>query len=194
MRSRLPTPTGWLTHPGRLGLLIAALLAAGWLFQDRYRLVLCVGESMYPTLGNPALLLVDCRAYREAAPARNDIVVARHLGQWITKRVVGLPEETVAVVAGRVLVDGQPPPGQHPVLPGGLEIGPGHLQPGRYALLGDNRSLSVVEQVHAVVPREALLGRVAAAISREPRAPAASSSATTTPRPLPPLDHGLATR
>jgi len=43
---------------------------------------------------------------------------------------------------------------------GELEIGPGQLGPGKYALLGDNRALPSSAVVHSVVPKDRLVGKV----------------------------------
>lgn len=140
------------------------LIGAVMLFHSRFGLVLSVGESMRPTLISGELLLVDRAAYRHAEPRRGDIVVARYHGGWITKRVVGLPGETVAVSAGHLLVNEQPCQESYRLLPGLLRIGPGKLQPDRYALLGDNRDMSAEETIHAVVARDQILGRVAGSL------------------------------
>lgn len=143
-------------------LFLAGVLLAGSavLFQTRFKLTLSVGESMEPTLASRELLLVDRAAYRHAEPRRGDIVVARHSGEWIVKRVVGLPGETIEVRNGQLLVNGRRLPEVYPALPGSLRIAPGTLQTDRYALLGDNRSLGSDQTVHAVVGREHILGQV----------------------------------
>ncbi len=144
----------------RIMIVGAGLIGAVMLFHSRFSLILSVGESMCPTLSSGELLLVDRAAYRHTAPRRGEIVVARYHGGLITKRVVGLPGETVAVGDGRLLVNGESVQEGYRFLPGPLSIGPGKLQPDRYALLGDNRTLSAEETIHAVVARDQLLGRV----------------------------------
>lgn len=144
----------------RLLLAGAGCVGLAFLFHVRFSLVLCLGTSMCPTFGSPELLLVDRAAFRDTGPRRGEVVVARHFGEWILKRVVGLPGETVAVREGRLWINGAPCPEPYPRVPGGLRIEPGTLQADRYALLGDNRSISVEENLHAVVAREHLLGRV----------------------------------
>lgn len=148
----------------RLLIVGVGLVAAVALLQSRFCLVLSVGESMNPTLASRELLLVDRAAYRHAEPRRGDIVVARHFGEWITKRVVGLPGETAEVRAGRLFVNGKPLPEQYRVLPGPLNISPGTLLPGRFALLGDNRDMSDSLTIHAVVGQDQILGRVVGSV------------------------------
>lgn len=157
-------------------LLVAGVLLADGaaLFQTRFNLTLSVGESMEPTLASRELLLVDRLAYRQAEPRRGDIVGARHDGEWIVKRVVGLPGETVEVRDGRLMVNGRLFPEAHPALPGSLRIEPGTLQADRYALLGDNRSLGSSQTVHAVVGHDQIRGKVVGSLPLSVRAIAAS--------------------
>lgn len=145
--------------------LVGLLLVGGaGLFEARFALVLTVGESMQPTLADGELMLVDRGAYRDTGPARGDIVVARHFGELIVKRVVGLPGETVAVQNGRLLIQGVRRQEDYSRWPGSLRIAPGTLGADRYALLGDNRSLTDGQMIHAVTPRDHLVGRVVAGL------------------------------
>lgn len=148
---------------GRFRWLLSAgvvLVAAGLWVSRVGCLTVVSGASMEPTLASGDLLWVDRRAYAEASPTRGDLVVAVHRGEWIVKRVVGLPGETVEVRGGRVWVDGREALMGHPLLAGPLQIRPGRLFRGRFALLGDNRSESSETLVHAVVSKDALVGRV----------------------------------
>lgn len=115
---------------------------------------------MAPTYATGDVLLINKRAYAEREPQRGDIVVARVMNGLIVKRLVGLPGEKVEVQDGRVLVEQEPLAEVHSVKPGALDIGPGRLAPGKYALLGDNRAMGAGATVHAVVPKERILGRV----------------------------------
>lgn len=145
---------GWVA----LGLVVAG---AG-LMRLRFEGILVHGPSMEPTLRSGDLLLLDRRAYRHRNPAREDLVIVRNREGRMVKRVVGLPGETVEVRRSLLYINGAPAWTEHPVLPGYLDIGRGRLGPGRYAVLGDNRSLSPEETVHAVVGSDAILGRVIA--------------------------------
>ena len=150
----------------RLGL-VAALLVAGlgvWL-RGHFQSVLVVGHSMEPSLLPGDLLILDRQAYRDASPARDDVVVVWHHGERMVKRVVGLPGEEVEVRQSQLFVDEHAVPATHAMLAGYLDIGRGFLASDRYAVLGDNRSLSPAETVHAVVGPEAIAGRVVVRLS-----------------------------
>lgn len=127
---------------------------------SRYRLVWVVGNSMLPTFQSGDLLLVDRWAYRHGEPSRGDVVVASHHGEWVIKRVVGLPGETVEVHQGRVEIDGTPLEDGSSRSAGNLNIASARLLSHRFAILGDNRAIDPASFIHAVVGPEQLLGRV----------------------------------
>lgn len=129
-------------------------------WRSHYRLVLVNGHSMEPTLADGDLLLVDTGAYRQRPPDREDVVVARHGGEFLVKRVVGLPGETVEARDGRVLVNGQLKISEFARPPGPLALERGRLTAGRFALLGDNRKIPRREHTHAVVKCPDLVGKV----------------------------------
>lgn len=155
-------PARRLRAPRLLSLLGAGLVLIGIVrgVSMQGRLAWVSGPSMEPTLRSGDLLWVDRRAYRGVAPERGDVVVASYRGEWIVKRVVGLPGERIGVLEGTVWVDGEPRVDGREVLPGPLTIEEGRLLSGRYALLGDNRSESAAVLVHAVVDPGAIAGRV----------------------------------
>lgn len=133
---------------------------------SRYRLVWVVGNSMLPTFQSGDLLLVDRWAYRQSEPSRGDVVVASHHGEWVIKRVVGLPGETVEVHAGRVEIDGTPVEAASSRSAGNLNIASARLLSHRFAILGDNRAIDPASFIHAVVGPEQLLGRVVLPVRR----------------------------
>ncbi len=168
-------------------LLILTLLGIVAGARTRFQCFLVVGDSMEPTLRNGDLLIVDRAAYRGVAPVRDDIVVVRYRGEPMVKRVVGLPGEDVEVRASRLTIDGRTVRAGHGILTGHLDIGRGHLAADRYAVLGDNRSMSPEETVHAVVGTEAMAVRVVGRVSWHDRqagwmsSPAGERERPTTP-------------
>lgn len=67
------------------------------------------GDSMSPALKNGDVLLINRAVYRIKSPARGDIVAFRkeENGHFSVKRIVGLPGETVQIVDGKVLINGE---------------------------------------------------------------------------------------
>lgn len=158
----VPTPrekSPWLRRPWRLtlgALLFLVLLVLG----SNFQLVIVKGASMQPTFRTGDLLLVYKFAYRTREPQRADIVVSRYRGDLIVKRVVGLSGEEVAVQSGSLLINGIQNIEGHGIEPGELTIETGKLFNGKFALLGDNRAVSVSEQIHAVVAKSDMVGKV----------------------------------
>ena len=140
------------------------LIALALLFRSHYRLAVVDGNSMLPTLRPGELLLVDELAYDQAEPRRGDIVVVRYAGEWVVKRIVGLPGEEVEVRDGRLYVNGGLVKEHHPVAPGDLRVGKGWLLEGDFATLGDNRAVPSALAVHPIVTEAAILGKVVPAL------------------------------
>lgn len=126
--------------------------------------------SMAPTL--PACNgrhLDEDFTYRFRDPHRGEIVLFHARGEiggtitpdpksnelGITKRVVGIPGDTVVGRNGRVFVDGQK---ADDIPTEAFEAV--HLGKGKYFVLGDNRGASEDSRAFGPVPRKAIYGRV----------------------------------
>ena len=88
------------------------------------------------------------------------MVVAKNHHELIVKRIVGLPGEEIEVKVGRIYINQTRLTEHYTVTPGTIQIGAGRLAEGKYALLGDNRSLLISQQIHAVVPKDQIVGKV----------------------------------
>jgi len=121
-----------------------------------------IGASMEPTFEPGEILIVDKRAYRAADPQRGDLVVARVNRDLIVKRVVALPGESVEVKQGRLFVNDVEFAEPQATFRGYLDVGRGKLARGRFAILGDNRSLPAGLSVFAVTSKAQIVGKVRA--------------------------------
>ena len=121
--------------------------------------------SMAPTLRFGDKVLVDESAGPKR-PSRGEVwafmppAPAAPRGTVWVKRVIGLPGETIAVRAGRVLVDGRPLDEPYVVKPSSDTVAPKTLGPDEFFLMGDARTASTDSRVWGALPRERLLGRV----------------------------------
>jgi signal peptidase I len=165
---------------------VAALFAARSSLADHYHVP---SGSMEPTVEVGDRVLVNQAAYglrvpftdwvavARGAPARGDVVVLRspdEPGVILLKRVVGLPGDRIAVIDGKVWIDGAQVAlggaGAEPVeLLGGVRhrvrvgpdrrFGPVEVPAGQFLVLGDNRGNSRDGRAFGFVDRGAILGR-----------------------------------
>lgn len=89
-----------------LMVIVCALAIRFFLFEP----IRVEGDSMKPTLLNGEHMFVEKVDYWFSEPERGDIIICYYPGykESCVKRIIGLPGETVSVVNGRVLVNGNP--------------------------------------------------------------------------------------
>lgn len=80
-------------------------------------------------------------------------------GERYVKRVLGLPGETIQLIAGYVYVNGKKLEEPFPVNRDYLDFGPFEIPLGTYFMIGDNRPQSADSRYWGVVPEENLLGK-----------------------------------
>jgi signal peptidase I len=145
-----------------VGVLVAALVTHTWLLMGLIVPVMVAGSSMAPTLQDTHRLLIDRTAFAFRQPQRWEVVVFRSpedARQLCVKRIVGLPGETVSMVHGKVLINGQLigdprdtdyeirygdyPQKIAPADGGNLAVHEGwQLGPSEFFVLGDNAAIS----------------------------------------------------
>ena len=119
-------------------MLVIALTAYAW-FGVGIRFFLVPSRSMEPTLlEGDMIVTLPAREYR-----RGDIVVFRHQGEVLVKRLIALPSDSVQVVDGALFLNGRyvsEPYCQEPMKY--LLAEPQIVPEGRFFFLGDNRNVS----------------------------------------------------
>lgn len=116
--------------------------------------------SMQPNLWEGEYVIVDKVSYSLGSPQRGDIVVFEKPGQAdLIKRVIGLPGDTVEVRNAQVFVNGTPLTEPYVANPPNYAFGPVQVEPGRYFVLGDNRSNSSDSHVWGTVAGDTIVGR-----------------------------------
>lgn len=144
MDSRKPVGSGGLKRWVLLLFLFLLLAFAVRLYRT-YISVGILSNSMAPTLFRGDMVIVNVTAYRKEFPKRGEVVYMRDpvRGKGTeVKRVVGLPGETVAIVGGRVYINGrllEEPYVKHNIVerPMMWVVPKGHV-----FVLGDNRKRS----------------------------------------------------
>ena len=102
------------------------------------------GNSMRDTLRNGDVLFAPRRGLCGEL-RRFDVVLCRYPGRGrklFVKRIAGLPGERVAIVEGRLTIDGAPMEENFALHPSRRDVAERALGPGEYFLLGDNRPCS----------------------------------------------------
>ena len=160
-------------------LVLFLLMAAALLLVRRFLAepVHVKGNSMLPTLQNGEWLLVDHLSYALGEPQRGDVIICHYpdryadpwklIRQYFVKRIVGLPGETLEIVEGTVLIDGEP------LDEGYLDADhtrfirnapPVTLGDDEYFVMGDNRDNSNDSRRSGPISRSMVVGRVAQVI------------------------------
>jgi len=122
------------------------------------------GTSMMPTLENNQRLLVDKLTYRFRDPQHGDIVVFRYPmnpKEEFIKRIIAVPGDTVAIIDGRLFVNGQLIEEDYIADKTIRGFNPQVVPEGHYFVLGDNRNNSLDSRDPRVgfVPRKNIIGR-----------------------------------
>ena len=108
-----------------------------------YESVLVTSGSMEPLVQRGDYTIVDHRIALRNGWVRGDVVCFQKPQSWdgpdetLVKRVIGLPGETIALLTGRVLINGQPLTEPYlKELPDPQDIQPIKLGPNQYFMMG----------------------------------------------------------
>lgn len=149
------------------------LIAMAIIIPIRYFLVqpfFVRGASMEPTFDDGEYLLVDQLSYRFREPHRGEVIVFRYPeqpSQFFIKRIIGLPNETVRIADGQVVIANQQFKSgavldESGYLLNGLRTG-GQLETKLGAhdffVLGDNRPASSDSRSWGTLPQSDIIGR-----------------------------------
>ncbi len=124
------------------------------------------GHSMYPTFNDRNYLIVNELSLQFGNPTRGEVIVFKHPNpphQYLIKRVIGLPGETVSIRHGKVTITNtENPKGfvlDEPYIrePFDSSITVA-LNENEYFVMGDNRNQSSDSRVWGVLPRKNIIG------------------------------------
>jgi len=120
------------------------------------------GVSMLPTYESGSFNLVNRLAYTINAPSRGDVVAVQLAGPHVVyiKRIVGMPDERVAILKGVVVVNGRPLDEPYVRNRAPWNLSEMHLASDEYFLVGDNRGMSEGEHDFGRAPRARIIGKV----------------------------------
>jgi signal peptidase I len=150
-----------------LCLIVASPLAEVRVLASHNTIVFSIaGQSMEPTFHNQDQVVVDEDAYPADLPAYRDIVIVRdprNIKNFLIKRVIGLPGDTLEITDGRLIRN------QKVVEETYLaekymneDMAPTTIPKGEVFVMGDNRNKSIDSRSTAIgfIPVSYLVGKV----------------------------------
>lgn len=115
------------------------------------------GSSMDKTLKNGDLMILDIVSYRHNAIKRFDIVVVDDGEEYIIKRVIGLPGETVEYKDNQLFINGKKVNDKYGY--GKTADFKVKVAKNKYYVLGDNRNNSLDSRYFGAFKRNKILGK-----------------------------------
>lgn len=136
-----------------------------------YQLYFIPSGSMAPTVSAGDSIVSDTRV---GLPEIGDIVVYRYNGTENVKRVAGLPGDTLAIIDGELIRNGENlglfhAPVNRVKYDYSRQLAPLNVKPGHVYLLGDNRDVSNDSRFMGQVEIENITGRVTGILYSEDR-------------------------
>lgn len=126
-----------------------------------------VGNSMYPTLQNGEVLVINKAKYRFSNVKREEIISLKYADtKYLIKRVIGLPGEKVHIQNNVLYINDEVYPEKY--LPNNLEyndfdlkdLGYDRIPENMYLVLGDNRGDSLDSREIGLIKKEDIIGKI----------------------------------
>ena len=121
------------------------------------------GTSMYPTLHDKDIMILNKIGYRFGDVERFDIVVIEYDNEYLIKRVIGLPGETIEYKNNTLYVDGKVVEenfDKQDIEDFNLqEIGASQIPEDFYFVVGDNRTNSKDSRRVGFISRSQIIGK-----------------------------------
>ena len=142
--------------------LAIALAAALFIRAFLFTLITVDGTSMLETLQDGDKLYVSGLSANLQGYDHGDVVICHYPGRkdYIVKRVIGLPGDTVMVERGQVYVNGEALDETYVTHPNPYTYPEITLEEGQYFVLGDNRAVSHDSHSSDVGPVTDIVGKV----------------------------------
>ena len=122
------------------------------------------GDSMYPTLHNKDIMILNKFSYYFNDIERFDIVVVKENNEYLIKRVIGLPKESVEYKDNKLYIDGKEINENFSHEEIEDYILEDKIPEDYYFVVGDNRPVSLDSRVLGLIKREDILGKTSLVI------------------------------
>lgn len=148
----------------KVAVLIIAIL---FIIQYIFSITKVVGSSMYPTLKDEEILILNKFKYRFGKVKRGEIISLKYVDtKYLIKRVIGLPGDTVEIKNSKVYINNEIL--EEPYLKEDLnyqdfslsELGYEKIPEGYYFVLGDNRENSLDSREIGLIKKEDIIGKI----------------------------------
>jgi signal peptidase I len=150
-----------------LGVVVASIVLAAFIFLVPLQLARNLGHAMEPTLEDQEFIIANRLAYRVSDVQAGDIVVTSlpmDRTKTVVKRVIGKPGDTVQIVDGFVSVNGVPLKDDY--VPREFrshdDWGPSVIPEDSFFVLGDHRNNSADSRHWGVVRTQDIRGKIIA--------------------------------
>ncbi len=117
------------------------------------------GNSMYPTLEDKDIMILDIISYKLKGVKRFDIVVVDQGDELIIKRVIGLPGDKIEYKYSELYVNGEPVTDPFATNNSFTEDISITIPEGEYYVLGDNRHNSLDSRTFGTFNKKQILGK-----------------------------------
>ena len=117
------------------------------------------GSSMYPTLEDQDIMILDIISYKLHGLKRFDIAVINQGKELIIKRVIGLPGEKVEYKSGKLYIDGVEIEDPYLSEENSMEDISITVPKDEYYVLGDNRQNSLDSRTFGTFNKKQILGK-----------------------------------
>lgn len=147
-----------------LVLLCLIVVATSFAVSRKVMFPIVNGSSMEPNYHNGDLLILKKDECKDTIDVnRYDVVVIRQEYNYIIKRVIGLPGETIQIQGGKIYINGEfleEYYGKEKIEDPGLASNPVTLGEKEFFVLGDNRNDSSDSRVFGAFDFEQIVGKI----------------------------------